>query len=180
MDGGLTAVSITSPSSLSTLPPGKAVCPGCERSSFDRVVNRTWILPARSYNKTSTAASLEDGCGVLITVNWVEIGFTDVPVRTREIPYAHFRSLGYVFAKPLYARPCAIRGCGKDFVGNAKYRCSPHSGTRARVWSDSEFRRRLDGAHPILCVVQCDKVSFDKIRFDNKSIHLDGGRTATT
>jgi hypothetical protein len=64
---GLTAVSITSPSSLSTLPPGKAVCPGCERSSFDRVVNRTWILPARSYNKMSTAASLEDGCGILIS-----------------------------------------------------------------------------------------------------------------
>ena len=70
IDTGLTAVSITSPSSLSTLPPGKAVCPGCERSSFDRVVNSTRILPARSYNRMSTAASFEEGGGSL--VNWVE------------------------------------------------------------------------------------------------------------
>jgi hypothetical protein len=37
----------------------------------------------------STAASFEDGCGSLRTVNLVEIEFTDVPVRYREIFYTH-------------------------------------------------------------------------------------------
>jgi hypothetical protein len=32
----------------------------------------------------------------------------------------------------------------------------------------------------MLCAVQCDNVSLDKIRFDNKPTHRDEGRTATT
>ena len=38
---GLTAVSIISLSVSSHFPPGKAVCPGCDRSSFERVVRST-------------------------------------------------------------------------------------------------------------------------------------------
>jgi hypothetical protein len=49
------------------------------------------------------------------------------------------------------------------------------------VCFDSDFRQRQDGTvNPMLCAVQCDKVSLDKIRFDNKPIHRDEGRTATT
>ena len=59
---GLTAVSTTPASALSIFPPGRAVCPGWERSSFERVVKSTRNSPpARSYNRTSTAASFEMG-----------------------------------------------------------------------------------------------------------------------
>lgn len=45
---GLTAVSTTCPSVSSTLPPGRAVCPGCERRVLDRVVSSTLRWPSFS------------------------------------------------------------------------------------------------------------------------------------
>jgi hypothetical protein len=45
----------------STFPPGNAVCPGWDLSSFDRVVKSTRSWLDRSYKRTKTAASLDDG-----------------------------------------------------------------------------------------------------------------------
>lgn len=61
MDRVLTAVSKTSASVTSTLPPGRATWPGCARRDLSRVVRRTRNSPALSNKSTSTAASLPEG-----------------------------------------------------------------------------------------------------------------------
>jgi hypothetical protein len=57
------AASSTTPRSVSTelLPPGRAVYPGCECSSFERVVKSTRSSLVCSYNRTDTAARFETG-----------------------------------------------------------------------------------------------------------------------
>jgi len=62
---GRTAVATSDSSASSYFPPGKAVCPGCERRFFDRVVSSTLNDPSLSNNKINTAARLLFACSGL-------------------------------------------------------------------------------------------------------------------
>ena len=86
---GRTAVATNDSSASSYFPPGKAVCPGCERRFFERVVSNTLNDPSLSNNNINTAARLLFACSGLHKssrdASQFQSSFNEISLATRDL-----------------------------------------------------------------------------------------------